>query len=134
MAGQVYSVRGTAEQLAWSVPRGTRGYLVKNVLCPDMTSAKVDILAKFSNFFRGLRSSPSTEVAFMANLMGRDLRSVTGRNLLRDETGLDPWTASAASLKKELDKGQDVPIDEEWKNVISGKTAGAETTCPLWGI
>ena len=79
---------------------------MKNVLCPDMTSAKVDILAKYSNFFRGLRSSPSTEVAFMANLMGRDLRSVTGRKLrmLRDETGLDPWTASAASLKKELNR------------------------------
>jgi hypothetical protein len=69
---------------------------VKNVLFPDMTSANVDILAKYSNFFRELRSSPSTEVAFMANLMGRDLRSVKGRNmrLLRDETGLDPWTAS----------------------------------------
>jgi hypothetical protein len=33
-----------------------------------MTSAKVDFLAKFSKFFRGPRSSPSTEVAFMANL------------------------------------------------------------------
>ena len=53
----------------------------------------------------------------MANLMGRDLRSVTGWNLrlLKNETGLDPWTTSAASLKKELNKGQDVPIGEEWR-------------------
>ena len=44
-------------------------------------------------------------------------KPVTGRNmrLLRDETGLDPWTASAASLKKELNKVQDVPIGEEWR-------------------
>ena len=35
--------------------------------------------------------------------------------MLRDETGLDPWTASAASLKKELDKGQDVPFGKEWR-------------------
>ena len=48
---------------------------------------------------------------------------MTGRNLrlLRDETGLDPWTASAASLKKELNKGQDVPIGEEWRIPYLGK-------------
>ena len=54
----------------------------------------------------------------MANLMGRNIRSVTGRNLrlIKDETGLDPWTASAASLKNELEKGRpDIPNGEEWR-------------------
>ena len=92
MAAQVFSAWGTTERLAWSVPRGTRGYLVRNVLCPDITSARVDILAKYPSFFVGLRLSPSHEVAFMANLVSRDMRTVTGRNvrLLVDETGLGP--------------------------------------------
>ena len=33
--GHVYSAWESAERLAWSVPRETRGYLVKSVLCPD---------------------------------------------------------------------------------------------------
>jgi hypothetical protein len=116
MAGQKYSVWGTAVRLAWSVPRATRVYLAKHALSPDITSARVDILAKFIGFFRALRNSPSTKVSFIANLMGRDLRSVTGRNLrlLKDETGLDPWTSSPAMVKKELAEGKDqVPDGDE---------------------
>lgn len=36
MARQVYSAWGTAVRLAWSVPRGTRGYIEKNLLSPDI--------------------------------------------------------------------------------------------------
>jgi hypothetical protein len=81
-------------------------------------------MAKYVGFFRGLRSSPSPEVSFMANLVGRDLRTVTGRNLpfLNDESGLDPWTESPARVKSVLSKRQDqVPVGEEWRLPYLGK-------------
>ena len=80
MANQVYNSWGTAVRLTWSVPRATRSYLVEQVLSPGLTSVRTDILAKYVGFFRNLRISPSHEVSFMAQLVSRDLRSVTGRN------------------------------------------------------
>ena len=118
-AGQVFNSWTTAIKLAWGVPRGTRTYLVQQVLAPGITSAKVDILARFGGFFRSLRKSPSHEVAVMANLVGRDLRSTTGKNLalLRDSSGLDPWVFGSARLKEELDKNltADIPPQDQWR-------------------
>ena len=89
MATQVYNSWWTGVRLAWEVPRATRGYLVQHVLCGGLTSAKVDILSRYVGFFRGLRHSPSPEVSVMACLVGKDLRTVTGRNmhLIRRESG-----------------------------------------------
>ena len=118
MANQVYNAWGTATRLSWGVPRATRSYLVDNVLCPGLTSVKDDILAKYTGFFKGLRLSSSPEVSFMAYQVGRDLRTTTGRNLrfISEESGLDPWTASAASVKKVLsEKVSAVPEGETWR-------------------
>ena len=61
--------------------------------------------------------SPSHDIAFMANLVSRDMRTVTGRNvrLLVDETGLDPWTGHSAGLKMEFHKTVKVHGGEEWR-------------------
>ena len=92
-AGQVFNAWTTAVKLAWGVPRATRSYLVQQVLVPGVSSARADILARYGGFYRGLRKSPSCEVAVMANLAGRDIRSTTGRNLayLQECSGLNPW-------------------------------------------
>ena len=81
-------------------------------------------MSKYVGFFRGLRASPSPEVSFMAFFTGRDLRTVTGRNLrfLKDESGLDPWSESPARIKKVLAEMQDeVPIGDEWRLPYLGK-------------
>ena len=69
--------------------------------CFQLTTAKVDILARYRNFFHGLRHSPCHEVSVMANLAGRDIRSTTGSNLclVQKESGLDPWQCSPVELK-----------------------------------
>ena len=54
----------------------------------------------------------------MSYFTGRDLRTVTGRNLrlIRHETGLDPWTVSPALVKQELHDGYGVvPDGEAWR-------------------
>ena len=118
MAQQVYNSWGTAVKLAWSVPRATHSYMVEHVLCPDLTSLRVDILSKYVGFFRSLRTSPSSEVSFMAHMVGRDLRTVTGRNLrlVQDESGLCPWQDSSGRVKKVLtSKRVDIPAGDQWR-------------------
>jgi hypothetical protein len=100
------------------VPRATRTYLVEQVLCPSITSVKVDILAKYVGFFKNLRKSPSPEVSFMAHLVGRDMRTVTGRNLrlVKDETGLCPWLESSVKVKSVLAKVKvEIPPGDHWR-------------------
>ena len=55
----------------------------------------------------------------VANLAARDIRSNLGSNLalLREETGLDPWTVGPEQLKKALIDAEvvEVPRGEEWR-------------------
>ena len=118
-ANKVFNSWTTAVKLTWDVPRATRSYLVQQVLDAGFTSAKVDILTRFSGFFQSLRKSPSYEVSVMAGLAGRDLRSTTGRNLrlVQDLSGLDPWETSLAKLENELIRKfkVDVPPTDKWR-------------------
>ena len=71
---------------------------------PHVTSLRVQILCKFRGFFRSLLDSPSSEVAVVARLAARDLRSSVGANLalLQWETGLDPWAIGPGHLRAAL--------------------------------
>ena len=99
-------------KLTWEVPRATRTYLVQQVLGAGLTSAKTDILAS-------LRKSPSHEVAVLAGLTARDLRSTTGKNikLVHELSGLDPWEYGSARIKDELAKAEEVevPAVDQWR-------------------
>ena len=90
-------------KLSWHVPRATKTYLLQNVLACGTTSAKVDILARYGTFFNSLRKSPSYEVAVLANIVGRDVRSKRGSNskLLEKSSCLNSLIYSSARLKME---------------------------------
>ena len=118
-ASQVYNAWSTAVKLAWHVPRATRTYLVQHVLAGGMTSARVDILARYANFYRSLRKSPCPEVTVLANIVGRDIRSTTGSNLkfIEESSGLDPWVFDSSRLKSKLLERElvDVPVQDFWR-------------------
>ena len=118
-AGQVFSSWNTGIRLVWDVPRATRTYLVQQLLNCGVTSARVDILARYGGFLRSLRMSPCQEVRVMANLATRDVRSVTGSNarLLENTSGLNPWEFGSSRLKEELQKKEtvDVPELDSWR-------------------
>eukprot|EP00092_Neocalanus_flemingeri_P052577 GFUD01061530.1.p1 GENE.GFUD01061530.1~~GFUD01061530.1.p1 ORF type:complete len:163 (-),score=41.16 GFUD01061530.1:111-599(-) len=99
----------TCVKLAWRVPRAT--YFVDKLLSCGQSSVHMDTLARYSKFVRGLMVSPSMEVAVMCGVAKRDIRTVTGTNvvLLRQTTGLDPVTAN---LRKVRDKLSDL---DEWR-------------------
>ena len=118
-ASQVFNSWTTAIKLTWSVPRATRTFLVQKLLTAGFTSAKVDILGRFVNFFHGLRLSPCHEVSVMANLAARDLRTTTSKNLkfVEMSSGMDPWVFSGARVKEELAKQEqvEVPAQDVWR-------------------
>ena len=118
-ATKVYNCWNTAVKLAWHVPRATRTFLLQQVLTAGFPSARVDILARFGNFFRSLRMSPCMEVSVLANIVGRDVRTTTGSNLrlLEELTGLDPWLYGSARIKEELFKQElvETPDTDKWR-------------------
>ena len=106
-------------KLTWDCPRATRSYLVQQVLACGNTSAKTEIMARFCKFFQGLRSSPSREVATLANLLARDIRSSTGRNVrtISELTGKSPWSDTAASMRIKLAEAEAVVVADmdKWR-------------------
>ena len=118
-AMQYFNSWTTAIKLAWDCPRGTRTYLVQQVLACGGSSAKVDIMSRYGKFFQGLRKSPCREVAILANLIARDRRSVTGRNvnIVSEHSGCDVWGDSPFKIKEGLVKADTVQADnvDKWR-------------------
>ena len=89
------------------------------MLCCGQTSARVDILSRYVNFFHSLRKSSCREVQVLSRFLARDVQSVTGKNLLliSEASGLNPWTASQSRLKAALIAGEsvEVPQEDRWR-------------------
>ena len=87
-------------------------------LAADFVPIRTNILARYVKFFQSLLNSKSPEVALVANLVGHDVSSTTGRNLymLGQETGLNTWTASPIMIRMALQESETVVPDEErWR-------------------
>ena len=69
-----------------------------------MDSARTDILVRYGKFLTSLKNSPSKEVAMMANLVSRDVRTTTGANLklIQEASGLPIWGTSQEKLREAL--------------------------------
>ena len=118
-AKQVFTAWTTAVKLAWECPRNTRTFLVQNVLSRDLTSARTDILSRYSRFFQSLRSSACYEVRILANFTAKDIRTTTGGNLraVRQASGLDPLKYSSHKLRSAIASSElvHVPPEDEWR-------------------
>ena len=79
-------------------------------------STRRQVLSRYVKFFRGLLSSRSKEVALVASVVSRDVRSTTGRNLwlIQEETELNPFTARPAEVRDRL-KLAAVPEQDTWR-------------------
>ena len=60
--------------------------------------------------------SNSGEVQILANIVARDVRSVTAKNLLliEKESGLDPWKTTSAEVKEKL-PDKETPEQDLWR-------------------
>ena len=86
--------------------------VVQQVLAPGVTLLRVSLLLRYRTFFRSLLTSPSPEVQDTALLAPQDLRTSVGANLtvIREESGLNPWTCPLGGLKAALLWAEEVPI------------------------
>lgn len=118
----------TGQKLAWWSPRNTHTYLVEEVLAHRMQNLHGSLFHRSVTFFRGLMASPSQEVAVVALMAARDLRSNLGSNLaeVKKMTGLDPWTAGRGELRLALDAAvrREVPEADSWRPVYLQKLLG----------
>ena len=101
---------------AWDIPRSTHNYFVDNLLAGDLPSVRQKLLCQYVGFFQKLRSSACWEVRVLANTVGADAASVTGKNLrnLQAEFDLCPWTMPVWIFKKKF-MGYQVPDEDGWR-------------------
>ena len=104
MSGQFFRSWSTAVKLSWRVPRSAHTYLVNHLLAVNHSSFREQLLVRYVNFFSKLRSSKATPVKFLVNIVARDIRSTTARNLhlIQQETDLDPWVNSGKAIEEKL--------------------------------
>ena len=124
ITAQYFNAWTTCVKLTWQVPRATHTYFVEQLLSCGQSSVRMDTLARYSRFVRGLRASPSMEVAVMFGVARQDIRTVTGANiaLIRCETGLDPVCSSLGQIKKKLlGNVVSVPEMDKWRLAYLGR-------------
>ena len=82
------------------------------------------MLSRYARFYRSLLYSPSREVAILARIVAKDIRTTTARNLrlLEVETGGGTWAASLTVLKDKLkERDPVVPAEDRWRVPYLGK-------------
>jgi hypothetical protein len=118
-ASMVYSALDNTVQLTWSSPRWTRTFLLQQVLASGLRSAITEMLGRYGKFCQGLRTSVSQEVRVLFNYISGDLQCTTAwyLKMVRNKSGLDPWTYVPWKLKEALFKKQlvDIPQQDLWK-------------------
>ena len=98
------------------MPLNTFSYLVEGHLSSGLAPLRNLVLARVPTFFQRLLSSPSREVAIMADISSEDARTITASNLrmMNNVTGLDCTVADRISVKNALPIKQ-VPEGERWR-------------------
>ena len=100
----------------YRLPLNTFSYLVEGHLSSGLAPLRNLVLARVPTFFQRLLTSPSREVAIMANMSSGDARTITASNLrmMNNVTGLDCTVADKISVKNALPIKQ-VPEGEKWR-------------------
>ena len=82
-AQMVFRAWKTGIKISWNIPRSTHSYFVQEVLTTGVQSLEQRILRNTVGFYQSLIDCPSPEVAVLARISARDIRSSLGKNLQR---------------------------------------------------
>ena len=102
--------------LTFGIPRSSFTYLVEGHFAKDFVPLRNQVLGRYPAFFQKLLNSPSREIRLLANIVGRDHRSTTYKNLqhIKNLSSLDPWDFSSQKIKLHLPTKQ-VPENQKWR-------------------
>ena len=111
---QLMNCWGVTVKDVWGVPRATHRVYAR-WLSGHHTSFKEDLLSRWVKYYQSLLSSHSPEVAVIARVAARDLRSTTGANnrLIANATGLDAATATSQQVRSELRRREEAMTEGE---------------------
>ena len=115
-AEQYFRSWNTCVKLVHDIPRSTFTYLVEGYFAKNHVTLRNQVISRYPGFFQGLLNSPSREVKLLANIVSRDPRSNTNKNIKHVEaiTGLSPWDFSTSRIKDKLPV-LEVPEKELWR-------------------
>ena len=88
-AQMVFRAWRTGIKISWNVPRTTHSFLVQDVLTTGVQSLEQMILRNSVGFFQSLLRCPCPEVAVLARIAARDIRSTLGKNIQKIREILD---------------------------------------------
>ena len=116
MVGQFCRSWNTCVKLTHGCPRSTKTWLVENLLAPEFTPVKIEIMARYVNFYKSLNKSASSEVSFLSKVVCEDVRSTTAINLsfIGEEIGLNPYSAKSFQVRNKAKKTE-IPEGQEWR-------------------
>ena len=116
-AGKYFRCWNRCVKMCWSVPESTHTLFIDNLLGAGFTSLRINVISRYVNFFQGLLNHRSREISLIANIIGQDIGSVTGRNLngIRLETSLNPWSVSSFEVKSTLKSQIKYDEKDDWK-------------------
>ena len=82
----------------------------------NLFTFKQQLVGKFVNFFKELQKSKTQEVRIVSSMVGRCVRSTTGKYLahIERDTGLDPWVTPAWMVRAATPR-EEVTANEGWR-------------------
>ena len=116
MVGQFCRSWNMCVKLTYDCPRSTKTWLVDKFLASEFVPVKIELMARYANFYKSLVKSASSEVSFLAKVVSEDVRSTTAMNLnlIREETGLNPYMANPSQVRRRAKK-TDIPEGQVWR-------------------
>ena len=101
---KVFNAWITAVKLSWAVPRGTRTYLVQQVLSAGLTSARVDIMTRYVGFYRSIieeqKQQGRKKLSNPEECLKKTLQSKLEKNLLYNEEETNHFPPQMDGRKK----------------------------------
>ena len=119
-AGKYFRCWNRCVKLCWDLPESTHTLFVDHLLCEGFSSMRVNVLSRYVKFFQGLLSHSSKEVSLVANLVGRDIESFTGRNLrcIQEDTELNPWVATSLQVQSKYKSKVTLDQRDSWRDYL----------------
>ena len=116
IVGQYCRVWNTCVKLTYDIPRSTHTYLVESFLAENFIPVNTELLARYVNFYKSLRKSPSPEIQHLCEVVSADVRSTTSRNLqvIRDMSGLNPLVVSPHDVRRSVNVSA-IPENDVWR-------------------
>ena len=115
---QMWNTWNTCVKLTWQVPRETHTYFIDHLLDCGISDLRTHVFARTVKFHRSLRTSPSSEVRVVANMVTRDVRSPTGSNiaLIEDQLRLSLLNTTGRAVREACRTGKkDVPAEDSFR-------------------